>query len=141
MRDFIRQRISRFQPADQLEIRILNSELNRAKVMRLIGVAALVVWLLANPIFASLFSGAINLWTVLPFIVGFIVYESVAIAGLQQFLSAERIPPNQAFFVNSLIEQAYRRSRFYSFSMFIVPQLRFHYRLCSFILSSLFSLL
>lgn len=104
MRDFIRQRISRFQPADQLEIRILNSELNRAKVMRLIGVAALVVWLLANPIFASLFSGAINLWTVLPFIVGFIVYESVAIAGLQQFLSAERIPPNQAFFVNSLIE-------------------------------------
>ena len=92
MRDFIRQRISRFQPADQLEIRILNSELNRAKVMRLIGVAALVVWLLANPIFASLFSGAINLWTVLPFIVGFIVYESVAIAGLQQFLSAERIP-------------------------------------------------
>ena len=104
MRGFIRQQVTRFPRADQLELRILNSELSRAKVMRVIGIGALAGWVLAKPTLAPLFGNAINLWTVLPFIVGFILYESVAILGIQHFLTAERIPPKQAFFVNSLIE-------------------------------------
>ena len=103
MRRFIRQQVARFPRADQLELRILNSELSRAKVMRVIGIGALAGWVLAKPTLAPLFGNATNLWTVLPFIVGFILYESVAVLGIQNFLNAERIPPKQAFFINSLI--------------------------------------
>ncbi len=104
MKGFIHQQVTRFPRADQLEVRILNSELSRAKVMRVIPIGGLVAWVLAEPTLVPLFGNAINLWTVLPFFVGFIFYESVAIRGLQHFITAERTPPKQAFFVNSLIE-------------------------------------
>ena len=66
MRGFIHQQVTRFPRADQLELRILNSELSRAKVMRVIGIGALAGWVLAKPTLAPLFGNAINLWTVLP---------------------------------------------------------------------------
>ena len=104
MKGFIHQQVTRFPRADQLELRILNSELSRAKVMRYIAIGGGAGWVLAQPTIATLFENAINLWTGLPFYFGFFLYESVAILGLQHFITAERIPPKQAFFVNSLIE-------------------------------------
>lgn len=104
MRSFILQRETQFKQADQLEISVLGNELTRARVIRMFAVIALVVWFFANPIFDTLFAGVIDLSKVLPFIVAFIVYESIVIFGIQQFLSAGRVPPDQAFFVNALIE-------------------------------------
>ena len=104
MRSFIRRRVSQFQPADQLEINVLKNELTRAKVIRLFAVMAFGVWFFGSSIFDTLFAGAIDLSKLPPFIVAFIVYESIAIFGIQEFLSAERVPPKQAFFVNALIE-------------------------------------
>ena len=104
MRGFIHQQVTRFPRADQLELRILNSELTRAKVMRVIPIGAIAGGVLAESALVPLFGNAINLWTVLPFFGGFFLFESVAILGLQHLITAERIPPKQAFFVNSLIE-------------------------------------
>ena len=104
MRSFILQRVSQFKQADQLEISVLKSELTRSKVLRIFGAIAFAVWFFANSIFDTLFVGAIDLSKVLLFIVAFIIYESIAIFGIQQFLGAERVPPNQAFFVNALVE-------------------------------------
>ena len=104
MKSYVFQRVGQFKQADQLEISVLKNELTRAKVLRLFAVMAFAVWFFAKPFFDTLFAGAADLSKVLPFITGFIVYESIAIFGIQQFLRAERVPPNQAFFVNALIE-------------------------------------